>query len=192
LKQSQVKKQGEYNFNKPAELQPEKVRFPFEKKGVYKIKAEYLNSCLITKTALKGIFSSNTITIEIVKKPNWNKLKLGESKEDKKWINKTPNPYGSENHQLVKDSYKEKWIKSSIEKYPEAITKAKEVLKEWGQNPNKYEYPGKSYDYEIIVFESPNFISVTFLPIGLPITCQQVEIRMTKDGLKVLSILKGP
>lgn len=108
------------------------------------------------------------------------------------WTNKTPYPYENEDKLLVAESYKEKWIESSVEKYLEAVQRAKEVLREWSQNPDKYEYEGKAYDYKIHVSESPNFISVTFQPIGLEITSQEVEIRMHKDGLKVLSILGGP
>lgn len=135
-------------------------------------------------TSRPNYFTSNTITIELGKKDKVQYLSP--------WANKAPYPYENENHQLVKDSYKEKLIESSVEEYPEAVRKAKEVLKEWGQNPDKYKFHGKSYDYKISVYESTNFISVTFNPIDLDVTCQQVEIRITKDGLEILSILKGP
>lgn len=108
------------------------------------------------------------------------------------WVNKAPDLYANENRQLIKNSYKEKWVKSSVEKHAEAVQKAKEVLKEWGQNSDKYEYRNKVFDYEISVFESPHFVSVTFLPVGMTETCHQVEIRMKKKSLKVLSILPGP
>lgn len=119
------------------------------------------------------------------------------------WDSNAPYPYENNvDYRLVSDSYQEKWIESSVEKYTEAVRKAKEVLKEWGQNPDKYEYNGKSYDYRISVSESPNFISVIFYPIGLghfvtpngavDIEMERhVEIRMTKKDFVVLSILPG-
>ena len=108
-----------------------------------------------------------------------------------KWNNKFPYPYEDEDKQLVTNSYKEKWVESSAEKYPEAVKKAKEVLRDWGQNPDKYEYAGKACDYKIAVSESPNFISVVFLPIGLEGLERHVEIRMIKKDLAILSILPG-
>ena len=107
------------------------------------------------------------------------------------WTNKAPYPYENEDKLLVAESYKEMWIESSVEKHPEAVQRAKEVLREWGQNPDKYEYEGKTYDYKIHVSESPNFISVVFLPIGLEGLERHVEVRMTKKDLAVLSILPG-
>ena len=107
------------------------------------------------------------------------------------WDSRFPHPYTDDDYRMVGNSYNEQWIDSSVEKYPKAVQKAKEVLKEWGQNPDKYEYEGKTYDYKIHVSESPNFISIIFNPIGLNVTSQEVNIRMMKDSLEVLSILKG-
>ena len=95
------------------------------------------------------------------------------------------------NYLLRKSSYDEEWVESSIEENEGPVKKAKEALEEWGQNSEKYEFESKFYDYEIRVFESENFISVTFYPLGLDVTSQEVEIRMTKDGLIILSILQG-
>jgi hypothetical protein len=132
--------------------------------------------------------SSNSIENRDLKvNQNTNAL-IGKSES---WAGKAPYPYENKDTELVAISYKEPWAKSSVEKYPEAIQKAKKTLKEWGQNPEQYEYQGKRYDYEIYIFESPNFISITFYPMGLNVTSQEVEIRMTKDELKILSIFKG-
>lgn len=52
------------------------------------------------------------------------------------WKNKAPLPYTEQSEQ-VKNSYKEEWKESSVKKYPEAITKAKKVMREWGVYPKK-------------------------------------------------------
>lgn len=110
---------------------------------------------------------------------------------DLPWAKKASDSYENEDSLLVKSSYEEKWSKSSVEKNPLALQKAKQALKEWGQDPEKYEYEGKRYGYEISVSESQNFVSVIFLPIGLNKTCQQVEVRMSKNNYVILSILPG-
>jgi hypothetical protein len=56
-------------------------------------------------------------------------------------------------------------------------------LREWGQNPDRYEYKGNTYEYKIFVSESLNFISVVFYPIDLEELEQHVEIRMIKEDL---------
>lgn len=113
------------------------------------------------------------------------------------WDSFAPGSYYSYNdddkhdRRLYWDSCKGIWVRSSAEKYPKAIQKAKQVLKEWGQNPEKYEYEEKQYDYEIYVSVSLHFISIIFNPVGLSVSRQHVEIRMTKNELKILSIEKG-
>lgn len=106
------------------------------------------------------------------------------------WKNKAPWPYSKESP-LVEESYKEEMKEANIENYPKIAEKAKEVLREWGRNPDKYDYQGKYYDYKISVFESDNFISVLFNPVGLGGLEQHVEVRMTKENLEILSILPG-
>lgn len=109
------------------------------------------------------------------------------------WTGKAPYPYVNEDSALVKDAYKGNWAESSIEKHSEAVIRAKEVLKEWGQNPDKYDYDGKSYVYKILFSESPDFISVNFTPVGVGLEGieRHFEIRMTKNGFKVVSIIPG-
>lgn len=107
------------------------------------------------------------------------------------WAHKAPYPYENEDQLLVANSYKEEWVESSGEKYPEVVRKTKKVLKEWGRNPDKYEYKDNSHGYEISVSESPNFISVVFYPVGLEGLEQHVEIRMTKKDFMIVSILPG-
>ena len=120
------------------------------------------------------------------------------------WDSNAPYPYEYYDITLINDAHKERdaWVECSVENYLDAVQKAKEVLREWGQNPDKYEYNGKSYDYRISVSESPNFISVIFYPIGLghfvtpngavDIEMERhVEIRMTKKDFIILSILPG-
>jgi hypothetical protein len=125
--------------------------------------------------------------------PWWNRELINDPAQrmDSPWAKKAPYPYENKDSLLVRNSYKEKWFESSQEKNPEALQKAKQVLEEWGQNPERYEYERKQYDYKISVSESKNFISVVFLPIALNKTCQQVEIRMSKNDYVVLSILPG-
>jgi len=126
--------------------------------------------------------------------PWWNRELKDSSVQgvDSPWAKKSPYPYENKDSVLVKNSYEEKWVESPIEKHSKAVQKAKEVLKEWGQNPDKYEYDGKSYDYKILVSESSNFISVVFYPVGLAAGLERnVEIKMTKNDYAILSILPG-
>lgn len=94
------------------------------------------------------------------------------------WSNKFPYPYKNDDSSLVNESYSGQWVKIPIEKWPGAVFKAKEVLKEWGQDPEKYEYEGKRYDYKISVSESSSFISVVFYPVGLEGLERHVEVRL--------------
>lgn len=106
------------------------------------------------------------------------------------WDSKAPYPYWDIT--LINNAYyKETWVESSVERHPDAVQKAKEVLREWGQNSDKYKYNGKSYDYRISVSESQNFISIVFAPIGLEGLERHIEVRMTKHDFVVLSILPG-
>lgn len=139
-------------------------------------------SGFVDLNAWTGTVKSNPIKIEI---------KKSSPPQLSPWADKAPYPYENENGLLVKESYSEEWVESSVEKYPEAVQKAKKVLKEWGHNPDKYEFEGRMYDYEIWVHESENFIFVTFYPIGVPRTSCEVRIRMTKDDFIILSILPG-
>jgi len=56
------------------------------------------------------------------------------------WARQAPYPFESNDQRLVWESYDEQWSEVSPEDFPQAVRKAKEVLKEWGQNPDVYEY----------------------------------------------------
>jgi hypothetical protein len=139
-------------------------------------------SGFVDLNAWTGTVKSNPIKIEI---------KKSSPRQLSPWTNKAPYPYENEDRLLVKNSYNEEWVKSSVGNHPEAVQRAKEVLREWGRNPDKYEFEGRMYDYEIWVHESENFIIVTFYPIGVPRTSCEVRIRMTKEDFIILSILPG-
>ncbi len=111
------------------------------------------------------------------------------SEHSQPWSNKFPYPYTEDDAELVKESYKEKWTKSSADDWIGAVRRAKQALEEWGPILSKYEYKDKQYDM-ISVSESPNFISVIFYPVGFE-KLPSVEIRMTKKEFTVLSILPG-
>ena len=106
------------------------------------------------------------------------------------WANKALWPYANQSLQRQL-SEEQKWKESSSRDHQMAVEKAKATLLEWGRNPSFYTNKGKRYPYEIIVFTSERFTSVTFLPIGAPSTCQQVEIIMTNDSYDIVFILPG-
>lgn len=107
------------------------------------------------------------------------------------WVRKAPYSFENDDDRLVSESYREHWSQATVENFPEAVLRAKEALKEWGQNPEQYEYRGKSYGYRISVSESENFILVVFNPAGLEELEHHVEVRLTKKDLVILSILPG-
>lgn len=104
------------------------------------------------------------------------------NKEIMPWTDQSPYPYSNEDKALVDASYTEDFKEMSLDNIPVLINKAKNVFKQWGRDPN---------EYEIQVFESPNFFSVTFYPNDLAGHEQHVEIRITKKDFFIVSILPG-
>jgi Xaa-Pro aminopeptidase len=159
----------------------EALRAGFTAKGPFKkLHTDKAENCIhdwkeINREKFRKIAEEN-FSIDWAKEiPFW-------SNENKPWVGKAPWPY-SKGSSLTEESYKEKMEGSSIENYPEAVKKAKEVLEEWGQDSDKY---------KISIFESEEFVSVLFTPNDLDILEKHVEIRMIKENLEILSILPGP
>lgn len=105
------------------------------------------------------------------------------------WANKFPHPYKTNSLWVkIKEYFDGEWANSSVEKYPDAVKKAKEVVAEWGWNFQDKPYRG------IGATESKYFVCVHFeyIPWLDKVNFKAISVVMTKDKLEIETISIGP
>jgi hypothetical protein len=109
------------------------------------------------------------------------------------WAGRAPRRYETSDETIIKKAYEEKYqALNDGEERTRFIDRAKQVVREWGQNPDGLEIEGRWTPRRAVVSVSEHFVWVIFLQTeDATMTCLQVAVLLEKGDGRVLSLEFG-